>query len=62
VVKIVLCILVFGLDASLLVRWLKKLEYRRLVVIGEVGDSVEDHVVPLIWFLAFVGTLWVLGG
>lgn len=61
VAKVVLWVLVGGAYLYILLGFVKKLERRKVVVVGETEDGDEDRVFPLAVFLAFVGTLVVLG-
>lgn len=61
IAKVVLWVLVLGAYLYILVGAAKKLERRKVVLVGETGDDGEDRVFPLVVFLAFVGTLMVLG-
>jgi len=62
VARVVLGLLVAGAYVCIIMKGVKKFERRRLMVVGEMEDSVGDRVFLFILLFAFVGTLLVLGG
>ncbi|MBI5071425.1 hypothetical protein HZB93_00820 [Candidatus Falkowbacteria bacterium] len=60
IVRVVMGIVVAVAYLYILLSFVKKYERRRLMVVGETGDG-GDRVFPIMLFVAFVGTLLVLG-
>lgn len=61
VVRVVLVVLAASAYLCILLGTLKRRERRRIVIPGEAEDGGGDRVFPIVLFVAFVGTLLVLG-